>query len=225
MDKKLTILLADDHKIVRDGLAALINAEPDMKVVAECETGQEALEKAGNLKPNIIVMDIAMPVLNGIEACRRISARYLRVKIIALSVHNDRQYVTRMLSSGASGYLSKDSAFDELVKAIRAVAGGGTYLSPQIAGDFVKDSLARLPHSKESAEVLLTAREREVLQLIAEGQSTKEIAFALKVSVKTIETFRQKLMSKLDLHSVASLTKYAVREGLTSLDSPVHKDT
>lgn len=223
MDKKLTILLADDHKIVRDGLAALINAEQDMKVVAECETGNEALEKAVHLKPNIIVMDIAMPGMNGVEACRRIAARHLRVKIIALSVHNDRQYVTRMLGVGASGYLSKDCAFDELVKAIRAVVGGGIYLSPQIAGDFVKDSLARLPHSEVSVGALLSAREREVLQLVAEGQSTKEIAFALKVSVKTIESFRLKLMSKLNLHSVAALTKYAVREGLTSLDAPAPK--
>ena len=129
-----------------------------------------------------------------------------------------------MLGAGASGYLSKDCAFDELVKAIRAVAGGGTYLSPQIAGDFVKDSLSRLPPSEVLAGALLTAREREVLQLVAEGQSTKEIAFALKVSIKTIETFRMRLMAKLDLHSVAALTKYAVREGLTSLDVTAPKD-
>jgi len=137
MAMKLTVLLADDHKIVRDGLSALISAEPDMKVVAECENGQDALDKTEQFKPNVVVLDIAMPGMNGIEVCRRITARHPRIKVIALSMHNDRRYVTKMLSAGATGYLTKDCAFDEFIKAIRVVAGGETYLSPKIAGDFV----------------------------------------------------------------------------------------
>jgi len=214
------IILCDDHKIVREGLRALLAKQPGMEVIAEAEDGRSTLELVRNLKPDIVVMDVSMPDLNGIEATRQILAEAPNVRVLALSMHSDRRFVTGMLSAGASGYLLKDCAFEELTRAVRAVLSGQTYLSPGIAGVVVKDYVQRIsgqagPPTPPST---LTAREREVLQLLAEGHNTKEIAGLLNVSTKTVETHRTQIMAKLNLRSVAELTKYAIREGLTSLE-------
>jgi two-component system response regulator NreC len=212
------ILLADDHKIVRDGLRALIDNEPDLQVVAETEDGRSAIRLADELSPDVIILDIGMPDLNGIEAARRIIGEHPHIKVVGLSMHSDRRFVSEMLRAGASGYLLKDCAFEELTRAIKAVMANEIYLSPKIAGTVIEDYVNKLAAGDTSSTSLLTHREREVLQLLAEGKSTKQIAYLLKVSVKTIETHRQNIMRKLDVYSVAELTKYAVREGLTSLE-------
>jgi len=209
------VILADDHKMFRDGLRALIEKEPDIRVIGEAETGRAVVRLAGELSPDVVVMDIGMPDLNGIEAARQIVAQSPNIRAIALSMHSDKRLVTEMLHAGASGYLLKDCAFQELAQAIRTVARNHAYLSPRIAGVVVTDYAGRLPTTKVAA---LTPREREVLQLLAEGKNTKEIASALNVSVKTVETHRAQIMERLDLHSVADLTKFAIREGLTSLE-------
>ena len=228
----MKVLLADDHRIVREGLRSLLEAQEDMQVVAEAGDGRQALELAATHEPDVVVMDVAMPQLNGIEATRRIVADQPDTKVVALSMHSDRRYVAEALKAGASGYLIKDGAFDELVSAIRAVIANKVYLSPRVAGVVVDDYVRRLPSEAggdegevnrgrgavPSAFQKLTAREREVLQLMAEGFATKEIASRLHVSVKTVETHRRQLMDKLQLYSVAEVTKYAIREGLTSLE-------
>ncbi len=212
------ILLADDHKIVRDGLRALIEKQTGMEVVAEAETGLDAVRITRKLQPNVVIMDIGMPEMNGVEATREIKGSMSEVKIIALSMHSDRRFVLQMLKAGASGYLLKDSAFEELAVAIRTVSGGKPYLSPRVTDVVINEYLQNLPSGEASAFTVLSPREREVLQLMAEGKSTKEIAGSLNLSVKTIESHRQQIMEKLEIHSVAELTKYAIREGLTSLD-------
>lgn len=211
------ILLADDHKLMREGLKALIEQQHDMIVVGEAEDGRTTMKLTRELMPDIVISDISMPDMNGIEATRQIISKNPEVKVIALSVHSDKRFVSEMLNAGASGYLLKDCAFDELVNAIRAVVSNQSYLSPEITDVMIRDYKDIL--SKESITVfsLLTQREREVLQLIAEGKTTKEIAHLLNVSVKTIETYRHQIMEKLDIHSIAELTKYAIKEGLTSL--------
>lgn len=214
----IMVILADDHRIVRHGLRALLEKEPNMEVVGEADNGQVAVKLARELKPDVIVMDITMPDLNGIEATRQILATNPEVKVLALSIHSDRHFVRRMLGAGASGYLLKDCASEELVKAIRAAVTNQTYLSPGIAGIVVEGYTRQLPEADDSMLSSLTAREREVLQLIAEGKTVNDIARALSLSVKTIETHRQRIMKKLDIHTVAELTKYAVREGLTSIE-------
>jgi DNA-binding NarL/FixJ family response regulator len=214
----IRVLLADDHKIVREGLKSLLEKDPDIEVVAMADNGRTAVQLAGELKPDIAVLDIAMPEINGIEATRRISQDYPAIKVLTLSMHSARRFITEALSAGAKGYLLKDCAAEELVRAIHTVAGNETYLSPKVAGLIVKDYLKHSPDSAPSAESCLTIREREVLQLIAEGESTKEIAFKIGVSIKTVETHRQQIMKKLNLHSVAELTRYAIREGLTPLE-------
>ena len=215
----IRILLADDHKITREGLRSLLEKEQDMDVVAEAENGRTAVRLAHKLLPNMVIMDVTMPDLNGVEAARQIVGRVPNVKIIALSMHSDSLFVTEMLRSGASGYLLKDCAFNELALAIRAVASGKTYLSPSISGVVVEDYLHRLTKTNSSSSEILTDREREVLQLMAEGKSTKQIALKLSISVKTVETHRRQIMNKLDIHTVAELTKYAIRKGLTSLEA------
>ena len=212
------ILLADDHKIIRDGLRALIEKEQNMEVVAEACDGRTTVRKAKELMPHIIIIDISMPDLNGIEATRQIISNAPNSKIIALSMHSDRRFVINMLEAGAAGYLLKDSAFEELTMAIKTVLSGKTYLSPSIAGVVVENAMRNSTQKNTQTRAELTAREREVLQLLAEGRTTKRIATQLSVSVKTIETHRRQVMEKLDIHSVAELTKYAVREGLTTLE-------
>lgn len=212
------IVVADDHEIVREGLCSLLDGQADFEVVGRARGGRTTVQMARDLRPSVVVMDIAMPDLNGIEATRQIAEDCPDVKVIALSMHSDRRYVARMLQAGASGYLLKDSAIEELVRAIRAVIAGHTYLSPSVAGSVVDDYVNQLTAASADSLAGLTDREREVLQLMAEGVATKQIASRLHVSVKTVETHRQHIMSKLDIHSVAELTKFAVREGLTSLD-------
>jgi len=212
------ILLADDHKIIRDGLRALLEKEPDMEVVGEAQDGITTVRLAKKFLPNIVIMDIAMPDMNGIDATRQIISETQGVKVIALSMHSDRRFVLQMLKAGASGYLLKDSAFEELASAIKTVMAGQPYLSPKITDVVIKEYIVSLPKNEESVFTKITTREREVLQLLAEGKATKQIAAFLNVSVKTIETHRQQIMEKLDIHSVAELTKYAIREGLTSLE-------
>jgi DNA-binding NarL/FixJ family response regulator len=214
----IRVLLADDHKIVREGLRSILEKEPDIEVIAMGENGRAALQLAGELRPDVAVIDIAMPEMNGIEAIRRIRCETPGIRMLALSMHSARRFVVEALSAGAKGYILKDCASEELVRAIRVVAGNETYLSPKITGIIVKDYVKRLPESQSTSNSLLSNREREVLQLIAEGQSTKEIAFDLGVSVKTVETHRQQVMRKLHLHNVAELTRYAIREGITPLD-------
>ena len=217
--KKITILLADDHKIVRDGLCALLEREADFTVVAAVQDGRTALEKVTALAPSVAILDIGMPDLNGIEAARRIKAARPQTLVIGLSMHADRRFIAEMLRAGASGYLLKDCAFEELNRAIRAVVGGGTWLSPRIAGTVIEDYINQLAANAPAPAGTLSDREREVLQLIAEGMTTKQIALKLGVSTKTIETHRQNIMHKLDVHSVAELTKYAIREGITEINS------
>ncbi|UCH43521.1 MAG: response regulator transcription factor [Dehalococcoidales bacterium] len=215
----IRVLLADDHKIMRQGIRSLLEQQPDIEVIAEAGDGRAALKLVQETSPNIVLMDIVMPDLNGIEATRRIIARAPNVKVIALSMYLDTRYITGMLSAGASGYILKDCALDELIRAIYTVISDQTHLSPRISQIVVKDYIDHLDGRRPSALSFLTAREREVLQLLAEGMSMKEIAHHLELSVKTIETYRQQTMDKLNIHSVAELTKYAIREGLTSLDT------
>ncbi len=215
----LKILIADDHKIVRDGLNALIHKEAGLEVVAQAATGREAVELVREHRPDLIIMDVSMPDLNGIEATRQILNEEPGARVIALSMHADRRFVTGILKAGAAGYLLKDCAFGELIDAIRTVVAGKYYLSEGIADVVVKDYINQLSEGQSALSAdLLTIREREVLQLLAEGHSTKEIAATLHLSVKTVESHRQKIMQKLNIHSVAGLTRYAIREGLTSLD-------
>ena len=214
----IKILLADDHRITRQGLCSLLEKEPDMEVVAEAQDGRTTVRLVREVLPDVVIMDVTMPDLNGIEATRQIVGEFSDIKVIALSMHSDTLFVTEMLKSGASGYLLKDCAFEELARAIRAVVAGKTYLSPTISGVMVDDYLHRLSKVDFSDSEVLTNREREILQLMAEGKSTKQIALKLHISVKTVETHRRKIMNKLDVHTVAELTKYAVRKGLTSLE-------
>ncbi len=213
----IRILLADDHQILREGLAALLEKQPGFEVAGQAADGRTAVQLARELKPEIIIMDIGLPELNGIEATRQIVAEVPGVKIIALSMHGDRHFVKGMLTAGASGYLLKYSASQELLRAIEAVKAGQVYLSPEIAGIVVEDYRASAPDS--SAFAVLTPKEREVLQLFAEGKITRQIAETLNVSVKTVEAYRRQIMEKLHCQSFADLIKYAIREGLTTLDS------
>lgn len=212
----IKILLADDHRIMRDGLRALLMHEPDIEVIAESSDGREALDLARSLKPDIIIMDMCMPSLNGIDATRQICSIDNSIKVLALSMYADKRYVIGALSAGASGYVLKDCAFEELVKAIHTLTEGKTYLSQGIV-DIVVDSCKNVNRAQNQLFLALTTREREVMQLLSEGTSVKDAARILNVSSKTIETHRQHIMEKLNLHSVAELTKYAIREGLTSL--------
>jgi DNA-binding NarL/FixJ family response regulator len=213
------ILLADDHTIIRQGLCALLEKQPDIEVVGAVGDGQKALELVREMKPDIVIMDISMPNLNGIDATSRITGRPGGAKVIALSMHSSRRCVTEMLKAGASGYILKECLFDELIKAIQTVLRGSIYLSPKITGVVVEDYIKRLSPGFVPEGKTLTTRQREVLQLLAEGKSTKQIAHQLHVSAKTIESNRRYIMNKLDIHSVAELTKYAVREGLTPLET------
>ena len=211
----MKILLVDDHAIMRDGLRAVLERESDMQLAGEASNGRDAVELALRLRPCVIVMDIWMPGLNGIDATREILSEHRAAKVIALSMNSDRRYVLAMFAVGAVGYLVKDAAASELILAIRTVVQNRAYVSPAVAEDViasVREAYAEHP-TKE-----LSGREREVLQLIAEGKTSKDIAAALHLAVPTVETHRRQLMGKLGIRSIAELTKYAVREGLTLLE-------
>jgi DNA-binding NarL/FixJ family response regulator len=213
------IILADDHKIMREGLRSLLDQRSDFSVVAEAENGRSTVEFALQLQPDVIIMDITMPDLNGIDATRQILEADPRIKIIALSVHSDKRFVTKMFAAGAMGYLRKDCATEELILAIRTVLQRHLYVSPSIAALLKREPAGAGGADPGASTALLTTKEREILQLIAEGNSNKEIATRLGVVVKTVESHRQSIMDKLDIRSVAELTKLAIREGLTGLES------
>ena len=212
----IKVVIADDHQIVREGLRAMLEKEHDIKVVGEAVDGRMTERLAREIVPDVIIMDVAMPDLNGIEATRQIVAELPGVKIIALSMHDDRRFVLNMFKAGAAGYMLKDCAFKDLAKAIRVVMSHKTYLSHEIADIVVKDYLASNSPAESSVYQLLSPREREVLQLIAEGKTSNQVADNLHISVKTVESHRQQIMIKLKIKTVAELTKYAIREGLTS---------
>jgi DNA-binding NarL/FixJ family response regulator len=213
------ILLADDHQIVRQGLRNLLEKEPDLVVVAEADDGRSAVRLARDIRPEVIIMDVAMPDLNGIEATRQIISEMPKIKVIALSMYADRRFVLNMLKAGACGYLLKDCAYEELVQAVRVVLAHKSYLSPGVTDIVVRDYMQGSLPQEASVFSRLSPREQEVLQLLSEGKSTNQIADRLHVSIKTVETHRQQVMHKLNMHTVAELTKYAIREGLTSLES------
>lgn len=215
----IRIILADDHRIIRDGLKALLRAEADFEVIAEAEDGRTAVRLATELSPDVVVMDISMPDLNGIEATRQITADGKGTKVVALSALSDGKIVSSIIDAGASGYIPKDAAFEELATAIRSVISERVYISPQVTGALVDRMRTQSLHADKSIFNLLSPREREVLQLLAEGKATKETARELRVSVKTVETHRRNMMEKLNIHSVAELTKYAIREGITALEA------
>ncbi len=210
------VLLADDHKILRQGLRTLLEQEKDIQVVGEAENGRSSVKLAGELAPDVVIMDVAMPDLNGIDATRRIAEAEPRTRVLALSMHSDGRYVKGMLQAGARGYILKDCAAEELTHAIRTVMAGQVYVSPGVTGAIVNDYVRQLSAADEPAT--LTRREREVLQLLTEGGSTANIAAGLHLSVKTIETHRKRIMDKLGLRSIAELTKYAIREGITTVE-------
>jgi len=213
----IRILLVDDHKIVRDGLRTLIEKEAGMEVIGEARNGREGFKLTRKLLPDVVIMDITMPDMNGIDATRSILEEHPDIKVVALSMHSDRRLISGMLEAGASGYLLKDSAFEELARAVRAVVTHQTYLSPSITDVVIKRFIGKSTSVERSVFTDLTKREREVLQLLVEGMSTKGVASSLNVSVKTIETHRANIMDKLDIHSISELVKYAIREGLTSI--------
>ena len=210
------IILADDHAILRHGLSKLIQQQEDMEVIAQSGDGHSTFDLVRELSPDIVVMDIGMPDLNGIDATRQIIKDYPKVKIIGLSMHSGKKFISEMLKAGASGYLLKDCAFEELITAIKTVLEGKTYLSPSITDVIVENYVRPSGQEEHSAFSMLSQREREVLQLLAEGKTTKQIGMALHISSKTVEGHRLRIMSKLNIDNVASLTKYAIREGLTS---------
>lgn len=212
------IILADDHRILREGLVAMLRREPDLDVVGEAADGLEAVRLAKELQPDIVITDISMPGLNGIEAIRLILAHVPGVRALCLSVHEETRLVAAVMDAGASGYLLKECAYEELLRAVRALLANRVYISPSIAGVLVQDYRDRRSGGGVSAGSKLTAREREVVQLIAEGLTTKQIADRLHVSVKTVGTHREHILAKLRLSGTAELTRYAIREGLANLD-------
>ena len=213
----IKVLLVDDHQIVREGLRVMLEKEHDITIVGEAEDGRRAEQLAQELVPDVIIMDVAMPDLNGIEATRQITAKLSGVKIIALSMHNDRRFVLNMLKAGAAGYILKDDAFQSLSKAIRTVMSNKSYLSHQISDMLDNHGFTSSHGTKSTDGELLSSREREVLQLVAEGKTSNQIAEKLHISAKTVETHRQQVMLKLNIKNVAELTKYAIRVGLTML--------
>lgn len=211
----IRVLVADDHGIVRDGLLAILEREPGLDVVAVEEDGQSALEQALDLKPDVAVLDIAMPRLTGVEACRKLREAGIPTEVLLLSVHKERSFVESGLAAGARGYVIKDAAARELVRAIETVAAGEVYLSPKVASVVV--SAVRGGGPARPRRPSLTGRERDVLRLVAEGLTSKEIAQRLGIATKTVETHRASIMDKLEIRSVAGLTKYAIKKNLTSL--------
>jgi DNA-binding NarL/FixJ family response regulator len=214
--KQITVLLAEDHAVVRQGLCALLNADGHFKMVGEARTGREAVEKALALRPDVILMDIAMPVLNGLEATRQILAANPAAKVIILSAHSDDEYIERLTAVGAAGFLEKQTSADVLTKAIREVAKGNNFFSPSIAKRL--SNTQSKPRDRDGLlkanATRLTSRESEVLQLVAEGSANKQVAAELGISIKTVEKHRQHLMDKLNIHDTAGLTRYAISAGV-----------
>jgi DNA-binding NarL/FixJ family response regulator len=227
--KQIAVLLAEDHAIVRQGLRLLVEADGDIEIVGEAKTGREALQMTKELHPEIVVMDIAMPLLNGLEATRQILKAFPKTKVLILSAHSDPEYVEQVLKAGAVGYLLKQSSGDILAKAIRELHQGKTFFSPSIAkrlNDEYQKSTDGLGLRKKSSTEL-TSRESELLQLIAEGQANKQIASELKISIKTVEKHRQHLMEKLNIHDIAGLTRFAIAAGIieSSVQSTIERPT
>jgi len=223
--ENISIIIADDHRLLREGLRCMLEKQPGLKPIAEADNGRNTVKLVLKLKPDVVVMDVSMPDMNGIEATRQIKKDAPQVKVVGLSMHADKRFVTEMLKAGASGYLLKHCAFEELGLAIRSVAENRIYLSPEITGVVIEDYMQAVQHGKRQVTdkgATLTSREREVLQLLAEGKSNKDIASLLNLSVKTIETHRQNIMEKLHLFSIAELTKYAISEGMTELTSEIN---
>ena len=216
--KKMKIVIAEDNQMVREGLCSLLNQQPDMQVVGEAGDGDGAVRLVSELSPDVVILEVAMPNLNGIEATRQIQAANGKTKVIALTMHAERPIVAKMLRVGATGYLLKDCAFEDLVAAVRAVTANHAYLSAEVTYLIIEHYVRNSTYHEQSALDTLTPREREVLQLVTEGHPTKKIANRLKLSTKTIEFHRHSVMKKLGLHSIAELTKYAVREGITTLE-------
>lgn len=211
------LILADSHRITRDGLRALLSPGPEFEVVAEAGDGRAAVELAEAHRPDVVITEIALPILNGIEATRRITGSWPGIRVLALSRHQERRFISAMLAAGASGYLPKTCTIEELSEALRIVAHGHHYISPAVTKTVLDEFVRHAASLDTVGDPTLTPRECEVLQLLAEGHNTKEIAALLRVSPKTVETHRRQVMVKLDLHSIAELTRYALREGITSL--------
>lgn len=214
---KIKLLLVDDHQVVRAGLRMLFQAEKDMEIVGEVGTGEEALKAVGELKPDVVLMDVVMSGMSGIEATRRIKETSPDTAVLALTMHEDEQYFFEMLQAGASGYIPKRAAPDDLVSAIRVVSQGNVFLYPSLAGLLVKDFLHRAETELTPVDKELTPREREVLTYIAEGYTNREIAEALVISVKTVDRHRENIMRKLNLHNRVELVKYAIEKGLITV--------
>jgi DNA-binding NarL/FixJ family response regulator len=219
--KKIKVIVADDHTIVRKGLCAILEGETDIEVVGEAEDGREAIKKVEQFQPDVVLLDITMPILNGLEATRQLSKRFPKLKILILTMHDNEEYVFETLRAGASGYLVKRSAPNELISAIQAVYSGGSFLSPAISkrviDEYVRGGPKKVKEDEEYGK--LTEREREILQLIAEGRANREIAELLNISIKTVESHRSHIMEKLNIRNIAELTQYAIRKGLISIKS------
>ena len=214
----IKIFIADDHRILREGLRSMIEKIRNVDVVGEAGNGREAVRLASEKRPDVVIMDVNMPDLNGIEATRLLLKELPAVKVIALSMYSDKRFVAGMLRAGASGYLLKAGAFEELATAVQTVMAGDIYLSPRVTGVVIEDYVGQLNQEKSAPTKTLSPREREILQLLAEGKSSKDVASLLHVSEKTVHSHRQNIMEKLNLHSIAELTKYAIKEGITSLE-------
>jgi DNA-binding NarL/FixJ family response regulator len=222
--QKVTVLVADDHTLVREGLRALLRAEPDIEIVGEAETGREAVQLADSLRPDVVLMDIAMPLLSGLEATRQITRRVPSARVLILSSYSDDEYVHQLAQAGGAGYLLKQTSYADVVRAIREAKKGNAFFSPAISrrlSDHYRETIARGGPFRKSKE--LTCRESEVLQLIAEGEGNKRIAAGLGISIKTVERHRQRLMDKLDIHDVAGLTRYAISKGLVETSAAAPK--
>jgi two-component system, NarL family, response regulator NreC len=214
----ISVLIVDDHKLMRQGLVSMLEEDEQFHVVGEADSGRQAVAMARELKPDVIVLDIDMKDLNGIDAAKQILSTRPEIRILALTMHSDQQYITGMLDVGAMGFLPKDSAFEELTRAIQCVSRGDMYLSPSVTGIVLKDYKDRSEKRMRGQHSQLTGREREVLQLVAEGLSSKEIASHLDISLNTVIRHRQNIMETLGIRSIAGLTKYAIRQGLTPLE-------
>jgi len=225
--KKITVLLSDDHTVLRKGLRLLLDAEPDIQVVGEAADGQESVREAKRLKPNVVLQDLAMPLLNGLEAARQIAKDVPAAKILILSAYTDDAYIEQALRVGAAGYLMKETACDDLLRAIREIASGNAFFSPPVARRLLKQLQEKFLDGSpaKAATVRLTGRQTEILQLIAEGYATKQIAGMLVLSIKTVEKHRQDLMNTLNIHNIATLTRYAVSSGVVESNRMTNSTT